>query len=51
LPDFRRRQLRVVGLYLSVLSLGMGLLWYFVDADSLCWHDRISQTFLAADNS
>ena len=44
-PDFRRRQLRVVGLYLSVLSLGMGVLWYFVDVDSLCWHDRISQTF------
>ncbi len=44
-PDFRRRQLRVLGLYLSVLSLGMGVLWYFVDVDSLCWHDRISQTF------
>jgi uncharacterized RDD family membrane protein YckC len=52
LPDFRQRQLRVVALYLSVLSLGMGVLWSFVDADSLCWHDRISQTFLAAaDNS
>lgn len=52
LPDFRRRQLRVVGLYLSVLSLGMGVLWYFVDVDSLCWHDRISQTFpVAADKS
>lgn len=44
-PDFRRRQLRVLGLYLSVLSLGMGVLWCFVDVDSLCWHDRISQTF------
>ena len=47
-PDFRRRQLRVVGLYLSVLSLGMGVLWYFVDVESLCWQDRISQTFPAA---
>jgi uncharacterized RDD family membrane protein YckC len=47
-PDFRRRQLRVVGLYLSVLSLGMGVLWYLVDVDSLCWHDRISQTFPTA---
>ena len=47
-PDFRQRQLRVVGLYLSVLSLGMGVLWYFVDVESLCWHDRISQTFPAA---
>jgi hypothetical protein len=47
-PDFRQRQLRVAGLYLSVLSLGMGVLWYFVDVESLCWHDRISQTFPAA---
>jgi uncharacterized RDD family membrane protein YckC len=46
--EFRQRQLRVAGLYLSVLSLGMGLLWYFVDVESLCWHDRISQTFPAA---
>jgi uncharacterized RDD family membrane protein YckC len=51
-PEFRRRQLRVVGMYLSVLSLGMGVLWYFVDVESLCWHDRISQSFPAsADNS
>lgn len=47
-PNFRQRQLRVVGLYLSVLSLGMGVLWYFVDIESLCWQDRISQTFPAA---
>ncbi len=47
-PDFRQRQLRVVGLYLSVLSLGMGVLWYLVDVESLCWQDRISQTFPAA---
>ncbi len=46
--NFRQRRLRVAGLYLSVLSLGMGVLWYFVDVDSLCWHDRISQTFPAA---
>jgi uncharacterized RDD family membrane protein YckC len=50
--DFPQRRLRVVGLYLSVLSLGMGVLWHFVDVDSLCWHDRISQTFpVAADKS
>ncbi len=47
-PNFRQRQLRVLGLYLSVLPLGMGVLWYFVDSESLCWHDRISQTFPAA---
>jgi hypothetical protein len=45
---FRQRQSRVMALYLSVLSLGMGVLWALVDADGLCWHDRISQTFPAA---
>jgi uncharacterized RDD family membrane protein YckC len=44
--NMRRRKLRVVCLYLSSLSLGMGLMWAFVDVDSLCWHDRLSQTFL-----
>ncbi len=42
----RQRKLRVLSLYLSSLSLGMGLMWAFVDVDSLCWHDRLSQTFL-----
>ena len=51
-PGFRQRQQRVAGLFISVLSLGMGVLWYFVDSESLCWHDRISQTFpTAADKS
>jgi len=45
---FRQRQYRVMALYLSVLSLGMGVLWSLVDVDRLCWHDRISQTFPAA---
>lgn len=44
-----QRRSRVVALYLSVLSLGMGVLWALVDADGLCWHDRISQTFPAAN--
>ena len=46
-PGIRQRRLRVLSLYISVLSLGMGVLWYFVDVDSLCWHDRMSQTFPA----
>lgn len=46
----RQRRSRVLGLYLSVLSLGMGVLWSLLDIDSLCWHDRISQTYpIAAD--
>jgi hypothetical protein len=27
--------------------LGMGYLWVFLDEDSLCWHDRITHTYLA----
>ena len=47
----RQRRSRVMALYLSVLSLGMGVLWSFVDIDRLCWHDRISQTFPASGKS
>jgi len=43
----RQRRNRVLGLYLSALSLGMGLLWTFVDVDTLCWHDRLSRTYLS----
>jgi uncharacterized RDD family membrane protein YckC len=49
-PGLRQRRLRVLSMYLSVLSLGMGVLWSLVDIDSLCWHDRMSQSFLAAKN-
>ena len=45
-PSFRHRRNRVLGLYLSTTSLAMGLLWAVVDVDSLCWHDRISGTYL-----
>jgi uncharacterized RDD family membrane protein YckC len=46
-PTLRQRRRRVLGFYLSALSLGMGLMWMFVDVDSLCWHDRLSRTYLA----
>jgi uncharacterized RDD family membrane protein YckC len=45
-PTLRHRRNRVLGLYLSTASLIMGLLWAFVDVDTLCWHDRISGTYL-----
>jgi len=44
-PSLRHRRNRALGLYLSVASLVMGLLWAFVDIDTLCWHDRISNTY------
>ncbi len=46
-PNFRQRRHRVLSFCLSALSLGMGLMWVFVDVDALCWHDRLSQTYLS----
>jgi len=45
-PKWRHRRSRVIGLYFSAASLMMGLLWALVDVDALCWHDRISRTYL-----
>jgi len=46
-PRLQQRRNRVLGFYLSALSLGMGLMWALIDVDALCWHDRLSQTCLA----
>ena len=36
--------LRFVSFCLSLLPLGLGLLWVFVDEESRGWHDRIALT-------
>ena len=41
------RRWRILASYLSAASLGMGYLWVFLDEDTLCWHDRITHTYLA----
>ena len=41
------RRWRLLASYLSALSLGMGYVWVFLDEDCLCWHDRITHTFLS----
>jgi uncharacterized RDD family membrane protein YckC len=41
------RRCRVLTSYLSAASLGMGYAWVFLDEDILCWHDRITRTYLA----
>jgi uncharacterized RDD family membrane protein YckC len=43
----RLRRWRVLASFLSAVSLGMGYAWVFLDEDSLCWHDRITRTYLA----
>jgi uncharacterized RDD family membrane protein YckC len=47
-PRQRERRNRVFALYFSAASVMMGLMWAFVDVDTLCWHDRISRTYLIA---
>jgi hypothetical protein len=44
------RRWRVLASFLSAASLGMGYAWVFLDEDSLCWHDRITHTYLAPKN-
>jgi uncharacterized RDD family membrane protein YckC len=43
----RLRRWRVLASYLSAVSLGMGYAWVFLDEDALCWHDRITHTYIA----
>lgn len=43
----RLRRWRILASFLSAASLGMGYVWAFLDEDSLCWHDRITHTYLA----
>lgn len=47
-PASRRlRRWRVLASFLSAVSVGMGYIWMFLDEDALCWHDRITHTYLA----
>lgn len=46
----RIRRWRILGSFLSAASLGMGYAWVFLDEDMLCWHDRITHTYLAPMN-
>jgi uncharacterized RDD family membrane protein YckC len=42
------RRHRALSMLISAFPLGLGLLWSFVDTESLCWHDRISRTYLTS---
>jgi uncharacterized RDD family membrane protein YckC len=43
----RLRMWRVLSSFLAAASLGMGYVWVLLDEDVLCWHDRITRTYLA----
>jgi uncharacterized RDD family membrane protein YckC len=43
--DRHQRGLRQAASLLSILSVGVGLVWALVDEENLTWHDHISRTF------
>jgi uncharacterized RDD family membrane protein YckC len=45
------RRWRVLASVLSGLSLGLGYAWCMLDEDELCWHDRITHTYMAPRES
>jgi len=46
LPSQVQRCMRLAALILSVLPLGLGLVWALFDEDRLMGHDRLSKTYL-----
>lgn len=62
--NLNRAILRYLGYYISIIPLGLGILWVLVDDRRLAWHDKIAgtcvvyaweakpdQTFLAIETS
>jgi uncharacterized RDD family membrane protein YckC len=45
-PTRAQRCGRLAALFLSLLPVGLGILWAIFDEDHLCWHDRLSRTYL-----
>ena len=46
LPTRAERCTRLTALLLSVLPVGIGIAWAIFDEDHLCWHDRLSLTYM-----
>jgi len=44
-PARAERLLRLGALLLSILPLGLGVVWALFDKQHLCWHDRLSATY------
>jgi uncharacterized RDD family membrane protein YckC len=42
------RRWRALAMVLSLVSLGFGFLWALLDQDNLCWHDKMTGTYLTA---
>ncbi len=48
LPRAARRG-RALAMLVSAAPLGLGFWWAFFDEDTLCWHDRITQTCMVEE--
>jgi uncharacterized RDD family membrane protein YckC len=46
IPTPAQLRSRLGALLLSVVPMGLGLAWALFDEDHLCWHDRLSRTYL-----
>jgi uncharacterized RDD family membrane protein YckC len=47
-PSRTRMGFRALATVLSAAALGMGFAWSLIDEDQLCWHDRITHTYLTS---
>jgi len=47
----RLRRWRILASILSGAAAGLGYGWCFLDEDRLCWHDRITHTYMAPTKS
>jgi len=45
-PSREERRGRLVAMLVSLLPMGLGALWAIFDEDRMCWHDRLSRTYL-----
>jgi uncharacterized RDD family membrane protein YckC len=46
IPDPAKRNTRLVALLVSIVPMGLGMVWAIFDDDHLTWHDRLSRTYL-----
>ena len=46
IPTRSQRTMRLIAMLISLLPVGLGMLWSIFDDDHLTWHDRLSHTYL-----
>jgi len=46
IPTRKQLRGRLGALLLSIVPVGLGIAWALFDDDHLCWHDRLSRTYL-----